>query len=111
MEERLQKLMAQAGLGSRRACEEFISAGRVTVNGKKAILGQKADPATDRILVDGQPLKLGQAFVYIALHKPRGVVSTAEEEFGRPTVLDLVPVEARLYPVGRLDIDSEAWCC
>lgn len=107
MEERLQKLMAQAGLGSRRACEEFIAAGRVTVNGKKAALGQKADPATDKILVDGQPLKASQALVYIALHKPHGVVTTAEDEFGRPTVLDLVPLEARLFPVGRLDIDSE----
>jgi 23S rRNA pseudouridine2605 synthase len=107
MEERLQKIMAQAGIGSRRACEEIIAAGRVSVNGKVALLGQKADLTVDRILVDGQPIKPGQALVYIALHKPRGVVSTAEEEFGRPTVLDILPVDARLYPVGRLDIDSE----
>lgn len=107
MEERLQKIMAQAGIGSRRACEEIIAAGRVTVNGKVALLGQKADLTTDRVLVDGQPIKPGQALVYIALYKPRGVVSTADEEFGRPTVLDLVPVDARLYPVGRLDMDSE----
>ena len=107
MEERLQKIMAQAGIGSRRACEEIITARRVTVNGVIAVLGQKADPAVDRILVDGQPIKSKQDFVYIAVHKPRGVVSTVEEEFGRPTVLDLVPIETRLYPVGRLDIDSE----
>lgn len=107
MEERLQKIMAQAGIGSRRACEEMIAARRVTVNGVTAVLGQKADPAVDRILVDGQPLKAKQEFIYIAVHKPRNVVSTADEEFGRPTVLDLVPIEARLYPVGRLDIDSE----
>jgi 23S rRNA pseudouridine2605 synthase len=107
MEERLQKIMAAAGIGSRRACEEIIAAGRVTVNGKVALLGQKADLATDRILVDGQPIKPGQALIYIALNKPRGVVSTADEEFGRPTVLDLVPVDARIYPVGRLDMDSE----
>lgn len=107
MEERLQKIMAAAGIGSRRACEEIIAAGRVMVNGKVALLGQKADISVDRILVDGQPVKPGQVLIYVALHKPRGVVSTAEEEFGRPTVLDLVPVEARLYPVGRLDMDSE----
>jgi len=107
MEERLQKIMAAAGIGSRRACEEIIAAGRVMVNGKVALLGQKADLTTDRILVDGQPIKAGQVLIYIALHKPRGVVSTAEEEFGRPTVLDLVPVDARIYPVGRLDMDSE----
>jgi 23S rRNA pseudouridine2605 synthase len=107
MEERLQKLMAQAGLGSRRACEELIVAGRVTVNGKSAVLGQKADPAVDRILVDGRPLKPGQALIYIALHKPRGVVTTADDEFGRPTVLDFIPPQARLFPVGRLDLDSE----
>jgi 23S rRNA pseudouridine2605 synthase len=107
MEERLQKIMASAGIASRRACEEIIAAGRVTVNGKVALLGQKADLAVDRILVDGKAIKPSQTLVYIALHKPRGVVSTADEEFGRPTVLDLVPVETRLYPVGRLDMDSE----
>jgi 23S rRNA pseudouridine2605 synthase len=107
MEERLQKIMARAGVGSRRACEELISAGRVTVNGKIAILGQKADLATDRILVDGQALKVAQQLIYIMLNKPRGVVSTAEEELGRKTVLDLVPIQTRLYPVGRLDMDSE----
>lgn len=99
--------MAQAGIGSRRACEEIIVAGRVSVNGKVALLGQKADPALDKIVVDGRQLKISHSHIYIALHKPRGVVSTTDEEFGRQTVLDLVPVDARLYPVGRLDIDSE----
>lgn len=107
MKERLQKIMAQAGIGSRRACEGLIAAQRVTVNGQVAVLGQKADPSIDHIQIDGQPLKVKQEFVYIALHKPRGVVSTTDEEFNRPTVLDLVPVNIRLYPVGRLDIDSE----
>lgn len=107
MEERIQKIMAQAGIGSRRACEEIIVAGRVSVNGKVALLGQKADPALDKIVVDGRQLKISHSHIYIALHKPRGVVSTTDEEFGRQTVLDLVPVDARLYPVGRLDIDSE----
>jgi len=107
MEERLQKIMAQAGIGSRRACEELIASGRVTVNGQLAILGMKADPQKDRIMVDGQQLKARQELIYIALNKPRGVVSTVEEEFNRPTVLDLVPIKERVYPVGRLDQDSE----
>lgn len=107
MEERLQKLIAQAGIASRRAAEELITAGRVTVNGKVAELGQKADLAKDRVLVDGRPLKAAEELVYIALHKPRGVVTTAEDELGRPTVLDFIPISARLYPVGRLDLDSE----
>jgi 23S rRNA pseudouridine2605 synthase len=107
MEERLQKLMAQAGLGSRRDCEELIAAGRVVVNGKRAELGQKADPSVDRILVDGVPLKAPQAYQYIALYKPRNVLTTVEAPDPRPTVRDLVPVPGTLYPVGRLDVDSE----
>jgi 23S rRNA pseudouridine2605 synthase len=107
VEERLQKILARAGYGSRRACEGLITAGRVTLNGKPANLGAKADPSMDRILVDGQVLKASQDLKYIALYKPRGVVSTASEELGRPTVLDLVPVSERVYPVGRLDMDSE----
>jgi len=79
VEERLQKIMAQAGMGSRRACEELIAAGRVTVNGKVAILGTKADPATDRILVDHQVLKTPEALVYIAIYKPRGVLSSVSD--------------------------------
>jgi 23S rRNA pseudouridine2605 synthase len=107
VEERLQKLMAQAGLGSRRACEVLISAGRVSVNGRIVGLGDKADPQRDRILVDGQPLKLPEAPVYIALYKPRGVLSAVSSPDPRPTVRDLVELPGHLYPVGRLDVDSE----
>ena len=99
--------MAQAGLGSRRSCEELIVAGRVTVNGKVAILGSKADPAVDRILVDGQPLKTPDALVYIAIYKPRGVLSTVSDPDPRPTVRELVDLPGQFYPVGRLDVDSE----
>jgi 23S rRNA pseudouridine2605 synthase len=107
VEERLQKLMAQAGLGSRRACEVLISEGRVSVNGRIVGLGDKADPQRDRILVDGQPLKLPEAPVYVALYKPRGVLSAVSSPDPRPTVRDLVDLPGHLYPVGRLDVDSE----
>jgi 23S rRNA pseudouridine2605 synthase len=109
MEERLQKILAQAGIGSRRACEELIEASRVSVNGKVAVIGQKADPARDRITVDGRVIKPPEQKVYIALNKPRYVLSTVENEPGdtRQTVRDLVPVSERLYPVGRLDFESE----
>lgn len=108
MEERIQKLLAQAGFGSRRACEDYIKAGRVRVNGTVAELGQKADPAADKITLDGRPVAVEQK-VYIALHKPRNVLSTVEKEQGdtRKTVRDLVPVPERVYPVGRLDFESE----
>lgn len=107
--ERLQKILAQAGYGSRRACEDFISAGRVRVNGKIAELGQKADLATDSITVDGKPMAKAEALVYIALHKPRNVLSTVEAEAGdgRRTVRDLVDAPGSLHPVGRLDYESE----
>jgi 23S rRNA pseudouridine2605 synthase len=107
VEERLQKLMAQAGMGSRRACEEIIAAGRVKVNDQVALLGQKADPARDRILVDGQPLKVAEPLLYIAIYKPRGVLTTVSAPDPRPTVRDLVELPGHLYPVGRLDVDSE----
>lgn len=109
MEERLQKILAQAGLGSRRDCEELILAGRVRVNGAVAVIGQKADPAVDKISVDGNPVKAPEQKIYIALHKPRMVLSVveAEPDDNRQTVRDLVPVAERLYPVGRLDFDSE----
>lgn len=107
MEERLQKILAQAGLGSRRACEEIIAAGRVRVNGQVALLGTKADPQRDDIIVDGKPIKVDQSMVYIALYKPRGVLSTVTAPDPRPTVRDLVSVPGKLYPVGRLDVDSE----
>jgi 23S rRNA pseudouridine2605 synthase len=109
MEERLQKIMAQAGLGSRRDCEETIIAGRVRVNGVLAVIGQKANPVTETITVDGRAIKPAEEKVYIALHKPRYVLSTVDAEQGdsRQTVRGLVAVSERLYPVGRLDFESE----
>jgi 23S rRNA pseudouridine2605 synthase len=107
MEERIQKILARAGLGSRRACEELIEAGRVSVNGKIAVLGNKADPQTDRILLDGHPVQTAEPLKYIALYKPRGVLSTVDAPDRRSTVRDLVDEPERLYPVGRLDVDSE----
>lgn len=112
MEERLQKVMAQAGLGSRRENEVLISEGRVRVNGAVAKLGDKADPLVDQIEVDGQLLNPpDERFIYIALNKPRGVLSSLEDEMeeGRQTVRDLIDAhpEAHIYPVGRLDKPSE----
>ena len=109
MADRLQKILAQAGYGSRRGCEDFITAGRVRVNGKIAELGQKADPALDKITVDGKPIAAAEQSIYIALYKPRNVLSTVESERGdeRQTVRDLVEVPGHLYPVGRLDFESE----
>ncbi len=109
MPERLQKILAQAGYGSRRACEDFITAGRVRVNGQIASLGQKADPAVDKITVDGKPIAAAEALTYIALYKPRMILSTVEGERGdeRQTVRDLVDIPQHVYPVGRLDFESE----
>ena len=107
MKERLQKILARAGYGSRRSCEELISAGRVRVYGQVAGLGDKADPIQDQITVDGRPVKKAEELVYVALYKPRGVVSTVSDPGLRTAVRDLVPVEGTLYPVGRLDFDSE----
>ncbi|MBI3153002.1 MAG: rRNA pseudouridine synthase [Chloroflexi bacterium] len=107
MQERLQKLLAQAGYGSRRACEVFITEGRVRVNGKVAELGQKADLAADKVTIDGKALPRAETLTYIALYKPRNVLSAAEGQDDRQTVRDLIPVEGHLYPVGRLDFDSE----
>jgi 23S rRNA pseudouridine2605 synthase len=105
--ERLQKVLARAGFGSRRACEELIAAGRVSVNGEPAGLGRRVDPGTDRIEVDGVPVPVRPGLVYYLLNKPRGVVTTAHDPQGRRTVLDLVPAEPRVFPVGRLDYDTE----
>jgi len=109
MQERLQKILAQAGYGSRRACEDFISAGRVRVNGQLASLGAKADPHVDKITVDGKPISAPEQLTYIALYKPRNVLSTVEKERDddRKTVRDLVDAPGHLYPVGRLDFESE----
>jgi len=107
MEERLQKILARAGLGSRRSCEQLIEAGRVSVNGRVAVIGGKADPQTDHILVDGRPVRTPELLKYIALYKPRGVLSTVDAPDRRSTVRELVNEPERLYPVGRLDVDSE----
>ena len=107
MQERLQKLLAQAGYGSRRACEEFIISGRVRVNGEVATLGQKADLFVDKVTMDGKALPKAESLIYIALYKPRNVLSAAEGQDDRETVRGLIPVEGHLYPVGRLDFDSE----
>ena len=108
MEERLQKILSAAGLCSRRTAETWLTAGRVTVNGVPAALGDKADPEKDAIAVDGKPLPKAEDFRYLMLHKPRGYVTTLSDERGRKTVADLVAdVGVRVYPVGRLDRDSE----
>ncbi len=108
MTERVQKIIAAAGLMSRRAAEEAITAGRVSVNGRIVTLGEQADPETDRICLDGEPLRAPEKKVYLMLHKPRGVVTTMSDEKGRRTVAELVKkVGVRVVPVGRLDLDSE----
>lgn len=108
-QERVQKILAQAGFGSRRACEKFIEAGRVKVNGKVISLGDKADPAIDDILLDQQPVKVKTQLRYVALNKPRSVLSTTSAGGAekRPKVTDLVPGGDDLHLVGRLDRDSE----
>lgn len=105
--ERLQKILAAAGYGSRRACEVIIEEGRVAVDGRIAKLGDKADPATQRITLDGEPIRQPQGHTYVALYKPRGYITTTSDPQGRRTVMDLIPLTQRLYPVGRLDADSE----
>ena len=108
MEERLQKLLSAAGVCSRRAAETYIAGGRVTVNGRPAELGQRADPERDDIRVDGKPLAPRAEHVYLLLNKPRGYVTTLADERGRKTVAELVKdCGQRVYPVGRLDLDSE----
>jgi 23S rRNA pseudouridine2605 synthase len=104
---RLQKVLAAAGLGSRRACEILIEEGRATVNGEVAVLGRRVDPQADRVEVDGVRVPVRPGLVTYVLNKPRGVVSTASDPQGRPTVVQLVPVEPRVFPVGRLDTDTE----
>ncbi len=105
--ERLQKVLAATGWGSRRSCEELIAAGRVTVNGEVAQLGRRVDPERDSIEVDGAPVGVKPGLVYYLLNKPPGVVTTAKDPQGRRTVVDLVPREPRVFPVGRLDADTE----
>lgn len=110
--ERIQKILAEAGVASRRASEQLIAAGRVRVDGRVARLGDRADAATARIEVDGRAVGVGVRRTYLALHKPAGVTSTTRDRHAQRTVLDLVPTAlvpdgARLFPVGRLDLDSE----
>lgn len=106
MTERLQKIFSAAGIASRRKSEQLISAGRVQVNGKTASLGDKADPAQDEITLDGNPV-VAQSKLYIALNKPSGYITTLDDPQKRPTVMDLIDVPSRVYPVGRLDIETE----
>ena len=108
-EQRLQKILASAGVGSRRACEELIAAGRVTVDGRRARLGDRADPATAIIHVDGDRVVTDATMVYLALNKPRGIVSTMSDDRGRTGLSDLLgnSMPHRVYHVGRLDTDSE----
>ncbi len=105
MEERLQKYLAQCGVASRRKCEELILQGRVQINGVTVTeLGTKINPEKDKIKFDGKDVKQSQKLVYILLNKPIGYVTTADDQFGRDTVLDLVKVKERIVPVGRLDM-------
>src|SRR6266508_4528307 len=105
--ERLQKVLARAGFGSRRASEELIAAGRVTVDGEVAHLGQRVDPEHASVAVDGVPAAVRGGLVYYLLNKPRGVVTTARDPEGRSTVIALVPAEPRVFPVVRLDYETE----
>ena len=108
MEDRLQKILSAAGVCSRRQAEQYIQQGRVTVNGRPAALGDKADPQKDTIALDGRPALQPRARTVLMLYKPRGVVTTLSDEKGRPTVAGLVAgCGARVWPVGRLDMDSE----
>ncbi|MCU4184733.1 rRNA pseudouridine synthase [Acidiferrimicrobium sp. IK] len=105
--ERLQKVLARVGIGSRRVSEDLIDAGRVSVNGEVAVLGRRVDPEQDSIEVDGVPVAVRPGLVYYLLNKPAGVVTTASDPEGRPTVVGLVPEEPRIHPVGRLDANTE----
>src|SRR6266568_2130753 len=105
--ERLQKVLARAGVGSRRTNEMLIAEGRVTVNGEVAVLGRRVDPDHDRVALDGVPVVVDATVVHWVLNKPAGYVTSAHDTHGRPTVLDLVPGEPRVFPVGRLDLDTE----
>lgn len=105
--ERIQKVLARAGFGSRRACEEIIASGRVAVDGVIARLGDRVDPESERLSVDGVPVVTRPGLVYYLLNKPPHVVTTAHDPQGRPTVIDLVPEEPRVFPVGRLDFETE----
>lgn len=104
---RLQKVLARAGFGSRRVCDDLIAAERVKVNGEVAVLGRRVDEETDVVEVDGVRIGVRPGMVYYLLNKPAGAVTTASDTHGRPTVVELVPPEPRVFPVGRLDQDTE----
>jgi 23S rRNA pseudouridine2605 synthase len=105
--ERLQKVLARVGFGSRRVCEDLIADGRVSVNGEVAVLGARIDWEQDRVAVDGIDIGVAPDLVHYVLNKPAGVVTTASDPEGRPTVVGLVPDDPRVFPVGRLDIATE----
>jgi 23S rRNA pseudouridine2605 synthase len=105
--ERLQKVLARVGIGSRRTCEELIEQGRVRVNGAVPVLGRRVDVAVDLVELDGVPLSLAPGLVHYLVNKPAGVVTTAKDTHGRATVVALVPPEPRVFPVGRLDRQTE----
>ena len=107
MTERIQKLMSAAGVASRRQSEKLIRQGRVTLNGEVAELGDRADPQKDEIKVDGRSIGGPEPDIYVMLHKPPGVLSSTASQGGHPTVDELVDVDSRVYPVGRLDLESE----
>lgn len=107
MSDRLQKVISRAGLMSRRAAEELIAAGRITIDGRTAILGDRCDPVTQRVEIDGSPIPVAPDLETWLLNKPEGAISTAEDTHGRETVVDLIDSDTRLWPVGRLDADSE----
>ena len=105
--ERLQKVLARVGIGSRRVCEDLIAEGRVLVDGEVAVLGRRVDVETALIELDGAPIGVRPDLVHYLLNKPAGVVTTADDPEGRPTVVGLVPTEPRVFPVGRLDFGTE----
>lgn len=105
--ERLQKILARVGFGSRRVCEDIIAEGRVTVDGVVAELGKRVDVETQVVAVDGAPVGIKPDLVYYLLNKPAGVITTADDPQGRPTVVEMVPDEPRVFPVGRLDGETE----
>lgn len=105
--DRLQKVLARVGIGSRRVCEDLIAEGRVLVDGEIAVLGRRIDVETALIEVDGAPVGVRPDLVHYLLNKPAGVVSTADDPQGRPTVVGMVPTEPRVFPVGRLDLETE----
>ncbi|MDQ3878586.1 MAG: rRNA pseudouridine synthase [Actinomycetota bacterium] len=105
--QRLQKVLARAGVGSRRSIEEMIRAGRIRINGQQARLGDRVDRYKDKVEIDGSRVPLAADLEYYLVNKPVGVVSTADDPEGRPTIVDLVDTATRVWPVGRLDVDSE----